>query len=315
MNLKSIIRAAALAAVLAGTIAAAAPDQTRPAGRDAMPPATQPAGNEALVVPALAPPRTRAEPVADSEPATDSAPVVPLLQPAGDGDAARAAGLLRKLLAGPPDAAALSELTALRNRRLQRDADALDALARGLQLYLEIGPQLAAGPLDKAMGNPNVFSLTAALPRPLEKIAAECRAAASARPWGSSAGEAARVCPRCGDTRLAPCTASRCSGSGYVPCPKCVGAGVLRGPDSEGVVRILGLCDQCGGAGVVACPACGAAGSVECTACKPKPNQAAASLLQAKEVQEILKVICKARWIRAGGIDLYTNGAREPSPK
>lgn len=310
MNLKSIFRAAALAAAL--TLVApvqAQPPATRPAGRDAMPPATQPAGNEALVIPALAPPRTRAEP------ATGSAPVAAPLQPAGDGDAARSAGLLRKLLAGPPDASALSELTALRNRQLQRDADALDALARGLRLYLEIGPQLAAGPLDKATGNPNVFSLTADLPRPLEKIAAECRAAASARPWGHLAGEAAHVCPKCGDTHLAPCTASRCNGSGYVPCPKCGGAGVLRGPDSEGVVRILGLCDQCGGAGVVACQTCGAAGSVECTACKPKPSQAAASLLPATEAQEIRKVICKARWIRAGGIDLYTNGAREPSPK
>lgn len=310
MNLKTIFRAAALAAGLALVASVQAqPMATQPAGRDAMPPATQPAGNEALVVPALAPPRARAEP------ATDSAPVVPLLQPAGDGDAARAAGLLRKLLTGPPDAAALSELTALRNRQLQRDADALDALARGLRLYLEIGPQLAAGPLDKATGNPNVFSLTAALPRPLEKIAAECRAAASARPWGSLAGEAAHVCPKCGDTRLAPCTASRCNGSGYVPCPKCGGAGVLRGPDSEGSVRVLGLCGQCSGAGVVACQTCGPAGSVECTACKPKPSQAAASLLPTKEVQEIRKVICKVRWIRAGGIDLYTNGAGEPSPK
>jgi predicted RNA-binding Zn-ribbon protein involved in translation (DUF1610 family) len=316
MNIKNIFLAAAMVAVLALVASVRAqPTATQPAGRDAMPPATQPAGNEALVVPALAPPRTRSEPVADSSPATDSAPVVPLLQPAGDGDAARAAGLLRKLLAGPPDAAALSELTALRNRQLHRDADALDALARGLRLYLEIGPQLAAGPLDKATGNPNVFSLTATLPRPLEKIAAECRAAASARPWGSLAGEAAHVCPKCGDTRLAPCTASRCNGSGYVPCPKCGGAGVLRGPDSEGVVRVLGLCGQCSGAGVVACQTCGLAGSVECTACKPKPSQAAASLLPAKEVQEIRKVICKARWIRAGGIDLYTNGAREPSPK
>lgn len=297
MNAKNIFRAAALLAA----VAFAGPIWAQTA-------ATQPAGNDALVIPALAP-------RAQAGPAEDSAPVAPLLQPAKDASAARAEELLRKLLNGPPDAAALGELIELRNRRLQRDADALDALARGLRLYLEIGPALAAGPLEKATGNPNVFSLAAGLPTPLDKIAAQCRAAAVPPPRDTPAAEAARVCLKCGDTRLAPCTASRCNGSGYVPCPKCGGAGVLRGPDSDGTVRVLGMCDQCSGAGVVACQACGGTGSVECTACKPKPSQAAASLLGPAEVQEILKVICKARWIRAGGIDLYTNGARETSPK
>jgi predicted RNA-binding Zn-ribbon protein involved in translation (DUF1610 family) len=282
--------------------ASAQPASTGPAA--AQPASTGPAGNEALVTPALAPPRAQAAPAAASS------------QPAEDAAAAREAALMRKLLAGPPDASALSELADLRNRQLRRDADALDALARGLRLYLEIGPRLAAGPLDKATANPNVFSLAVALPRPLDEIAGECRATASTRPWGSAAGgEAVYLCPKCGDTRLAPCTAGRCNGSGYVTCPKCGAAGVLRGPDSEGTVRVLGMCDQCGGAGVVACQACGGTGSVQCAACKPKPTQAAASLLPEKEVTAIQKVIFKAQWIRAGGIDLYTNGARDPSPK
>jgi len=296
MSIKNISCAAALAGVLAGAVVLAATGQTSPAGKSAQPPATMPAGDEAVVTPALAPPRAQAGPAADS------APVVVRLQPAGEGGASHEAQLLRKLLAGPPDDAALSELVALRNRRLQRDADALDALARGLGLYLEVGPRLAAGPLDKATRNPNVFALAGSLARPLAEVAAQCRAAASTR-------ETAHFCPRCGDTRLAPC--ARCTGSGYVPCPKCGGAGVLRGSDG----RVLGLCGQCGGAGVVVCQACGGAGSVECAACKPKPGQAEESLLPAAEVHEIRKVICKARWIRAGGIDLYTNGAREPSPK
>jgi len=300
MNVKNTFRAAALAAALAF----AASGWAQPAATQ---PATQPAGNGALVTSALAPPR------AQTEPATEPGPVVPQLQPAKDPAAARADKLLRKLLNGPPDASALSDLIELRNRLLQRDADALSAIACGLRLYLDIGPQLAAGPLDKAMGNPNVSSLAAALPTPLAKIAGECRAAALPARRGTPAGEAARVCLRCGDTHLAPC--SRCNGSGYVPCPKCGGAGVLRGSDSDGTVRILGLCPQCNGAGVVACQTCGGTGSVECTACKPKPSQAAALLLPAAEVREIRKVVCKARWIRAGGIDLYTKDAREPSPK
>jgi predicted RNA-binding Zn-ribbon protein involved in translation (DUF1610 family) len=297
MSIKNISCAAALAAALAGAVVLAATGQTTsPAGKTAQPPATMPAGDEAVVTPALAPPRAQAQPAADAT------PVVVRLQPAGEGDAAREAQLLRKLLAGPPDDAVLSELAALRNRRLQRDADALDALARGLRLYLEVGPRLAAGPLDKATRNPNVFAVAGSLPRPLGELAAQCRAAAAAR-------ETAHFCPRCGDTRLAPC--ARCAGSGYVPCPKCGGAGLLRGSDG----RVLGLCGQCGGAGVVRCQACGGAGSVECAACKPKPGQAEESLLPAAEVREIRTVICKARWIRAGGIDLYTNGAREPAPK
>ena len=117
MNIKNIFRAAALVVALAF----AASIQAQPASTQ--PPTTQPAGNDTLVIPALAPPRAQAESAAES------APVVVRLQPAGDGAAAREAELLRKLLAGPPEAAALSELVELRNRQLRRDADALDALA------------------------------------------------------------------------------------------------------------------------------------------------------------------------------------------
>jgi len=251
---------------------------------------------------------------AATRPASDAGPVVPRLKPvvlpadvpAATSDDDRAAELARKLLADPHDAAARAALGQLRARLRRRDADALDALARGLRMYLDIGLQLAAGPLEKAAGNSSALSLTRGLPHPLEKIVAESRAAAT--------GEAARPCPKCGDTHLAPCTASGCNGSGYVRCAKCGGSGVIRGPDRFTTVKAPRLCPECGGSGVTSCRACGGTGAVACRACKPKPSRAAA-LLGAAEIREIRKVICKARWIRAGGIDLYTNGARAPSPK
>jgi len=279
--------AAALAAVLA-LPAAAATAQAQP---ETQPAATQPDSDVGPVIPRL-------EPV-----------VLPPDEPAATGDDDRAARLARRLLANPLDVAARNELVELRARLSRRDADAVAALAAGLRMYLEIGPRLAAGPLGTAAGNSVALSLTGELPRPLDKIAAESRAAASAT------GQRARPCPKCGDTHLAPCTAYRCNGSGYVSCPKCGGSGVIRGPDSSGTVRVLGVCQTCGGSGVVPCKACGGTGSVPCRACKPKPSRTAATLLPAEEIQEIRKVICKARWIGAGGIDLYTNGARAPSPK
>lgn len=250
-----------------------------------------------------------------SQPTPDGGPVVPRLrpvvlpadEPVSDDDDAREAQLAKKLLADPLDVPARARLSELRARLQRRDADAIDALACGLRIYLDIGPQLAAGPLEKAAGNSSARSLTISLGRSLEEIIGASRVSAT--------GEAAWVCPKCGDTGFTPCTAFRCNGSGYVSCAKCLGWGEIRGPDSDGVIKLLGLCPECGGSGVVSCQACGGTGSVACRACKPKPSQAAGTLLSASEIQEIQKVICKARWIRAGGVDLYTNGARATSPK
>ncbi len=281
--------AAAMAALL--VVAATKADQTQqvpqpPASRPA---ATQPVPDDGPVVPRL-------QPV-----------VLPADEPVAKDDDARAAQLVKKLLADPLDAAVRNKLAELRTRLQRRDMQALDALACGLRMYLVIGPQLAAGPLETAAGNSMAHSLTSGLGRSLEAIVSASRASAT--------GKMVRVCPKCGDTHLSSCTAFRCNGSGYVPCVKCGGSGVIRGPDSRGVETVLGLCPECGGSGVVSCGACGGTGAVACRGCKAKPSQAAGTLLPASEILEIRKVICKARWIRAGGVDLYTNGARALSPK
>ena len=149
--------AAVIAAALAAVLAARAVVAIAQAQPETQPAATQPASDAGPVVPRL-------QPV-----------VLPLDEPAATSDDDRAAELARRLLADPLDAAVRNALGELRARLLLRDADALDALAGGLRMYLDIGPQLAAGALEKAAGNSSALSLTRYLPRPLEKIAAESR--------------------------------------------------------------------------------------------------------------------------------------------
>jgi predicted RNA-binding Zn-ribbon protein involved in translation (DUF1610 family) len=284
----AVIAAATAVLLAAGAVIEA--DQSQPASRPA---ATQPVPDGGPVVPRL---RPVVLPLDD-----------PVTKRVSKDDDARAAQLAKKLLGDPLDTESRDRLFELRARLRRRDAAALDALACGLWIYLDIGPQLAAGPLKKAADNSLAKSLTIGLGRSLEAIVGASRVSAT--------GEAAWVCPKCGDTGFSPCTVSRCNGSGYVPCDKCGGLGEIRGPDSDGIVKVLGLCPECGGTGVVSCQVCGGTGSVACRACKPKPSQAAGTFLPASEIREIQKAICKARWIRAGGVDLYTNGARATSPK
>lgn len=204
--------------------------------------------------------------------------------------------------------AALGRLIAARNRELARQAEALEALARGLRLYLRTGPVLAAGPLTKAASHSDVHALTTSLSRPLGKLAAECRAAAAAAPAPDRRGG---PCYRCGDTGESSCL--KCAASGRVICPTCSGLGAVREEDPAGRTVVTGLCEKCGSSGVIECDRCGGKGRVHCKICEDRPGRPAPP--SAAEQREMKKVICKARWLRAGGIDLYTTGARQVSPK
>ena len=159
---------------------AAAGAMAQPAGTQLS--ATQPAAGEAgLVTPRLAP---------------------KLLPPAGMSDQAPAE-LLHRLLAGDRDARLLKALAERRDLALRTDANALDGLARGLRVYLTIGPALAADPLEIAAANPNVYALTIGMPEPLDKLAARCHAEATVKP---SSFVQAGPCYKCGDTRQMPCS-------------------------------------------------------------------------------------------------------------
>jgi len=206
------------------------------------------------------------------------------------------------------DSAAVSRLAEVRDRELRRQADALEALARGLRLYLTVGPELAADSLATAAAHDDVHALTLALPTPLDKLAAECRAAAA----GASHAQG-RPCYKCGGTGQASCP--RCAASGRLICPTCSGLGVIRGKDENGRTVVTGLCKECGSTGVVPCELCGGDGLIECPACKGRAAFGAAASLAPGDVLEFRKAVCKARWLRAGGVDLYTAGARQTSPK
>ena len=76
------------------------------------------------------------------------------------------------------------------------------------------------------------------------------------------------------------------------------------------------LCPDCAGAGVIGCSACGGTGTVSCPACKSRPAAHwSREHIAPEEGRRIRQVICKARRLGRGEIDLYTAGALKPSPK
>jgi len=79
--------------------------------------------------------------------------------------------------------------------------------------------------------------------------------------------------------------------------------------------QVLRICPDCAGTGVVRCEACGGRGTVACPACKRPAGRWAEGHLTPNEVKSIRQVVCRARWLSRGGIDLYTDGALKPPPK
>ena len=76
------------------------------------------------------------------------------------------------------------------------------------------------------------------------------------------------------------------------------------------------LCGDCGGMGVLRCPECNGAGVVPCTACQSRSQAARREqAVPDAEARRIRKIICMARRLGRGQIDLYTRGALKPSPK
>jgi hypothetical protein len=222
-----------------------------------------------------------------------------------------AAALARKVLDDPLNAAAAKELAELRKLQARGLMVAYAELAAGLKVYLDVGPELAVAPLERASQSPRAVSLTATLPRPLDVLLAAARAAARAvlSPKG-------KACSRCGDTGRDGCRAARCNASGKVPCPRCKGSGVSRrtmpGLRSPAYV----ICSDCGGLGAARCHDCSGAGVVACSSCKKTPDDDLDHpRVPFHEARAIREVICKARRLGRGGIDLHTPGALKRSPK
>jgi len=215
--------------------------------------------------------------------------------------------LARAVLADPMDGIVREQLEALRVEQRRARTAAFGTLAQGLHAYLEAGPELAAAILRQVARSPRAASLARPLGPAIQRIVAADEPNPPAR--------SATPCPKCGDTGLADCTARRCHGSGWVPCGTCKGSGVVQVKDEVRGRTVLYLCRDCAGSGVTRCPACNGHGTVACKACNRQPGRWAEYHVSGQEAAAVEKVICQARWLHRGGIDLYTNGALKPSPK
>ena len=97
--------------------------------------------------------------------------------------------------------------------------------------------------------------------------------------------------------------------SGKIPCDRCKSSGSLR-QDMPGAVRyVTVICPECFGHGVVPCPDCRGAGVAECSGCQKAPGAMDIPRIAPSLEREIRLVLDELRWLRAGGVDLYTNGA------
>jgi len=214
---------------------------------------------------------------------------------ATDGDALAAAR--REVLANPLDREAVARLGQLRARQRQRRIEALDGLVHGLQAYIEGRRRDAALHLHKARQSPAIRAWAdRRLLRSIDELIQACGGAAATRPT-------TRVCGLCGGTGRSDCV--RCGGAGWRTCPECKGKGhVIRHGDEL-------VCPTCRGEKLVACKVCEQTGTVTCVRCGLAKGQEPGPY----EKSEMTKIIGIARYLRSGGLDLYTSEALEPAPK
>ena len=247
-------------------------------------------------------------PSASSQPGKTTG--APTTQPASPDDEPTLADQISRhravILSNPLDSDARVRLTDLRVRERQQRREALDGLAAGLQAYLD-GKRLGVKVgLTKAVRSPFVPGLTEAeLRLPLAEILESGRRIQQSGP-----------CVLCGDTNEVDCNA--CEGKGLKTCSLCKGWGLRRDRDgkrSSPLARAI-MCDQCKGAGALPCAQCKGRGVVSCRKCAMVKAQNAASETgpgpdQSKAIE---KLIALARYLRDGGVDLYSPRALEPSP-
>jgi hypothetical protein len=245
----------------------------------------------------------RAQPT--TQPATQ-----PTTQPAADALDARAAQLAMKVLADPLDATARMNLRQLRAEQARRRTSAYLSLAAGLEAYLAVGPEVAAAALTKAARSPKALSLAAGSSKSPADILAEAARAARSAP-----AAAKDLCRHCGGTGEVFCRVGRCFGSGKAACSQCKGAGVIRARHPLFTTFQAFLCGKCQGPGVTGCTSCNSTGTQPCPACKGKKVAGAGPTVDARTRQALRGVIAKARLLAGGRIDLYTEGARKPSPR
>jgi hypothetical protein len=218
------------------------------------------------------------------------------------------AAAAKKLLANPADASAATALADLRRQQKDARAKALEALARGLAALRDGRPAAASPDLKTALECPGVTAMAnAVLLKPLESYAKM-----SAQPAPATVGP----CTFCGGVGSVDCTDTLCQG-GVKVCTQCSGRGVV--PDTRrraGAAAVTMNCPTCSGAGAVDCKTCGGKGVMPCPKCRGSTaTTAATGGLGSTEIAAINETIDKAMYLRAGGTDLWSPAAMQPSPK
>jgi hypothetical protein len=227
--------------------------------------------------------------------------------------------LIDKLLANPADVAARSRLTELQQQKRQERADALDALALGLEAHLDGRIAAAAQNLQKALECPYAVALANAvlsttladLARPYAVAARSTMATPSTRTT-STVGP----CPRCSGIGWTDCRV--CASTGVKPCTVCRGTG--SGPAGRtGTSSMRAGCNRCSDRGADDCTVCRGRGVIACVSCGGSvpagPPSPSASTGANRSTEEIRKVISMARYLRDGGLDLYSRSSKDCSPK
>ena len=204
--------------------------------------------------------------------------------------------LCKIVLSNPIDSAARRRLTGLRQQQLQRRRQALNALARGLNFYIDRRLQSTTPELSKAMQSKYVVDLAnSVLLTRLEDVLEQCRKHKKPK----------TRCPSCLDSKWAVCR--DCGGAGAGTCQECRGtgrAGRFSRPGSSGQCRV------CRGSGCFECSECASEGFVPCKRCTPKNGG-----MGANEREAVERLIAMAIYLRDGGVDFFTQDALKCSPR
>ncbi len=216
----------------------------------------------------------------------------------GEGLSAKIDRLAEQLEKDPLNTNIVFELYQSRQEYSQQEAKMLDMLLVGLRAYHDGNDRAAVKWLKESRQSPMAVELADRyITEPLGDIIANAQAAADAS-----------LCNSCGNTGGVDC--QKCKGLAMVRCSRCKGSGEAR---SRTKSSLYVTCDLCNGWGRVECVECGGEGELLCS-CSQGQKQAARNSLNDKTGSELDSLAGAISYLRAGGIDLYTQDGLDKAP-